>query len=107
MLGRKTNMNDSEKRRQQLLAQTRNLYSDKKTVPAVHPRFGSAYSELYEEDTQPMPGTFGLRTMLCFLLFTAFVAMDYKGADIASVNSDKIMNAVESQIDVKEVWKNL
>ena len=87
--------------------QARNTYSDKRVPPAVHPRFGAAYDELYGGDDFKGQGTFGIRAMVCFLLFTVFIAMDYKGTSIANVNSDKIINAVEYQVDVAEVWKNL
>ena len=77
-------MNESEKRRKQLLEETRSLYSDWRTPPAVHPRYRAAYGKLYkrEEDQEEMPGTFGLRALLCFLLFAAFVAMDQQGGKI-------------------------
>lgn len=100
-------MNDSERRRRQLLINTRNLYSERKGPPAVHPRYGAVYSELYGDEEAHVPGTFGIRAMLCFLLFTAFVAMDYRGIEVASVNTDTIIDAVEYQIDAKEVWNSL
>ena len=35
-------MNDAERRRQELLEQTRALYNDRRTIPAVHPRYANA-----------------------------------------------------------------
>ena len=69
-------MNDSEKRRRQLLEETRSLYSDRNSPPAVHPRYKFAYARLYGSEDEMAPGTFGLRLFLCFMLFAAFVAMD-------------------------------
>ena len=40
-------MNDAERRRRELLEQTRFLYSDKRIMPAVHPRYGNTYHYLY------------------------------------------------------------
>ena len=40
-------MNDAERRRQELLEQTRALYNDRRTIPAVHPRYANAYHYLY------------------------------------------------------------
>ena len=100
-------MNSSEKRRRQLLQQTRDLYSEKRGLPAVHPRYGAAYSELYGSEEEPLPSTFGLRAMLCFLLFALFIAMDYRGVDVANVSSDRIVQQIEYQPDIKDVWKNL
>ena len=45
-------MNDSEMRRRELLRQTRRLYDDKREIPAVHPRYGRIYHDLYENNTE-------------------------------------------------------
>ena len=46
-------MNESEKRRKKLLEETRSLYSDWRTPPAVHPRYRAAYRRLYPgEETE-------------------------------------------------------
>ena len=45
-------MNEVEKRRIQLLQDTRKNYSDKNTPPAIHPRFQSAYRSLYQDEEQ-------------------------------------------------------
>ncbi|MGF0032892.1 hypothetical protein ACQRBN_07980 [Bariatricus sp. SGI.154] len=101
-------MNDSEKRRRELLEQTRELYNERRSIPAVHPRYGTAYRQLYEED-QPMasPGTFGLRVFLCLLLFAAFVAMDKNGSEVMKVDSSRIVEEITYDLDVAEVWKSL
>ena len=75
-------MNDSEKRRRQLLEETRSLYSDRNSPPAVHPRYKFAYARLYGDEEEMAPGTFGLRLFLCFMLFAAFVAMDNNGITV-------------------------
>ena len=54
-----------------------------------------------------MPGTFGLRAFCCFLLFAAFVAMDYQGGTILEADSQKITEEIATDLDVAEVWKNL
>ncbi|QDW73989.1 hypothetical protein FND36_08045 [Lachnospiraceae bacterium KGMB03038] len=102
-------MNESEKRRKQLLEETRSLYSDWRTPPAVHPRYRAAYGKLYkrEEDQEEMPGTFGLRALLCFLLFAAFVAMDQQGGKILEADSTQITEEITTDLDVAEVWQNL
>lgn len=102
-------MNDSEKRRKQLLEQTRSLYSDRRTPPAVHPRYRSAYGKLYQEEdpSLALPGTFGIRAFFCFLLFAAFVAMDRQDGEVMKVDSDRIAQEITSDLDVAEVWKNL
>lgn len=100
-------MNDSEKRRRQLLEETRSLYNDRNSPPAVHPRYKFAYARLYEDEEEMAPGTFGLRLFLCFMLFAAFVAMDNNGITVKSVSSDRIVQEITTDLDVAEVWKNL
>lgn len=100
-------MNDSEKRRRQLLEETRSLYSDRNSPPAVHPRYKFAYARLHGDEEEMAPGTFGLRLFLCFMLFAAFVAMDNNGITVKSVSSDRIVQEITTDLDVAEVWKNL
>lgn len=100
-------MSDSEKRRKELLEQTRERYSDYRTPPAVHPRYGSAYSQIYGNDEPASSGTLGIRAFFCFLLFTIFVAADYKGEKILNVSSEKIVETITTDLDMEEVWKNL
>lgn len=101
-------MNDSEKRRRKLLEQTRDMYSDKRNPPAVHPRYGAAYSRLYEGETgDVVSGTFVIRTFLCVMLFAAFVVMDYEDSKILHVSSDQIVEEITTDVDIAEVWKNL
>lgn len=100
-------MNDSEKRRRQLLEQTRELYNERRTVPAVHPRYKAAYQEIYDEEQAGMPGTFGIRLFLCLLLFAAFVSMDKNGNEVMQVDSTRIVDEITSDIDIAEVWKEL
>ena len=41
-------MNEAEKRRRELLEQTRYSYQES-GIPAIHPRYRASYSELYGE----------------------------------------------------------
>lgn len=102
-------MNSSEKRRKDLLEQTRRLYSDRREPPAVHPRYGSVYHGLYGSDSEESTpaGTFGVRLFLAFLLFAGFVTMDRQEYKVFHVNSDRIVQEIETDLDVAEVWKNL
>lgn len=108
-------MNEQEMRRRELLRQTRMLYNDKKDVPAVHPRYGRIYSDLYgsdEKDQEQTGGTFYIRLVIGILCFVFFVYMDQSDAEVASVNSTSIVNEIEKDIDVNadaiiEAWKAL
>lgn len=95
-------MTESEKRRLDLLQQTRMLYSEKHTPPAIHPRFHAAYANLYGNNTEEEKcgdGTFGIRMFIAVILFFAFVALDYKNTEYAAVNSTNIVNEIEKQTE--------
>lgn len=96
------NMTEAEKRRAQLLYQMRELYRDKTIPPAVHPRYQSCYETLYESkaDKTVTHSTLGLRIFIAVLLFAMFVAMDYRGAEYAAVDSKKIIQEIERQVDI-------
>ena len=106
-------MNDSEMRRRELLRQTRRLYDDKKEIPAVHPRYGRIYHNLYDnnaEEQEPSEGTFYIRLVIGILCFVCFVYMDQSKAEIAQVNSDAIVDQIEKEVDtdaIMETWKAL
>ena len=61
-------MNETERRRKQLLEETRRKYVDSRTPPAVHPRYEAIYSDLYEENSTRNDGFF-FRTVIAVLLF--------------------------------------
>ena len=104
-------MNDSEARRRELLRQTRKQYDEKHFIPAVHPRYGNIYHELYDDqDDTYSKDSFLFRLTLGILCFICYVWMDSSQAQIASVSSDQIVNQIEKQVemeDIQEVWKNL
>lgn len=104
-------MDSSEARRRELLRQTRKLYDDSRFVPAVHPRYGNLYHELYEEEETIFPqSSFFYRLILGILCFICYVWMDSSQAKIADVSSTQIVHQIERQIgleDVQEAWKNL
>lgn len=94
-------MNDAQKRRIKLLEQTRG------NSPAIHPRYGAAYKNLYGTDEEVVPSTFGIRLFLCFMLFAAFITMDNNKLEYKNVNSTRIVQEITTDMDVREVWQNL
>lgn|SRR5699024_228702 len=110
---RRTVMNDSEMRRRELLRQTRKLYNERQDIPAVHPRYGRIYHNLYgagDDGAEQVKGSFYLRLVIGILCFICFVYMDQSKAEVAQVNSTTIVNQIEKTVDaetVKEVWKKL
>ena len=100
-------MNDSEKRRRELLEQTRQRYSDYWTPPAVHPRYSGSYNRLYGGEREESVSTFGARVFVCLLLFAAFVTMDMKKQEVFHVDSERIVKEITTDMYEDEVWKNL
>ncbi|WP_461813225.1 hypothetical protein [Faecalimonas sp.] len=90
-------MNEVERRRRQLLEETRKKYGDSKMVPAIHPRYGSIYSDLYEEKEEKSSGLF-LRIIIAVLLFALFIVMDYSGEKVAKVDSKRIVEAIQEEM---------
>lgn len=106
-------MNDSEARRRELLRQTRRLYHDRQDIPAVHPRYGRIYHDLYDDGQkaeEQSAGSFYIRLVIGILCFICFVYMDQSKASVAEVDSAAIVNQIEKDLDmenIKEVWKSL
>ncbi len=94
-------MNDVEKRRLQLLQETRKNYSDKYSPPAVHPRFQSTYDSLYRDrqnEQKEEQGTFFVRAVIAVLLFALFFLMDYSNEKIGTVDSQIVINEVQRNL---------
>lgn len=101
-------MNETEKRRQELLEQTRKKYQNSNSVPAVHPRYRAAYTSIYgEAENETGNSGSGFRLFLAIAIFGVFVAMDQSGEKIAAVDSRWIEDAIVEEMDWEEVWKNL
>lgn len=98
-------MNQTEQKRKELLESTRALYYDHYTPPAIHPRFRNASAKL-EEKEEPQ-GTFGLRFMICCILFLCFAYIEYHHIEIRAVTSERIINAVTDESDFIDVWRKL
>lgn len=107
MTDRRSDRNDSERRRREILEQTRQRYSDRLTPPAIHPRYSGSYNRLYGDEEYVGESTFGARVFLCLLLFAAFVTMDMKKQEVFHVDSQRIVKEITTDLDVAEVWKNL
>ena len=108
-------MNEAEKRRRELLEQTRYSYQEsgiksllkcENTKPAIHPRYRASYSELYGEE-EAEQGSLGIRTFICMILFAVFVFMQNEGKDILHISSTKVVQEVSKNADITDVWKKI
>lgn len=95
-------VNESEERRRELLRQTRKLYDDN-CIPAIHPRYGNLYRELYQENSeQTQSGSFIFRLTLALLFFICYVWIDYAQVPVLNVNSDQIVTQIEKTIETSQ-----
>lgn len=107
-------MNESEMRRRELLKQTRRLYNDHHEIPAVHPRYGRIYNNLYgsepsgAQQTESSGNSFYIRLLIGILCFVFYVYLDQSSAEIAQVNSTVIAEQIGQEADMDswiEAWK--
>lgn len=95
-------MNPIEERRKKLLKETRNIYSDSNKYTAIHPRYGSIYSEEYNEK-QNIKGSLGVRIVLCLLLFALFLSIDYTQNEMFNVSSSEIKTVISQNWKVDDL----
>lgn len=104
-------MTDTEKRRIELLAHTRNAYQDKVFVPAIHPRYGNVYSKLYhsnnaDTDMNELKSTFRTRLLLAILLFVVYASADLNSINIGEYSCYEFIEVVSQNIEVENVWNS-
>ena len=96
-------MTETEKRRMDLLQQTRKAYSARYSPPAVHPRYQATYQSLYGEDIgdaeDMKKGTFGVRMTIAVLLFCLFAAAKYNGVKETETVANEIQKEYHSLVD--------
>ena len=90
-------MTEIEKRRITLLQQTRKLYSEKNTPPAIHPRYKGVYQSIYKNETttkeEKTKSSFGTRFFIALLLFGVFVVASYKGVQ----ETEKVVAQIQKE----------
>lgn len=95
-------MNEIEKRRQELLNQTRRRYGNTNPIPAIHPRYRATYNSMYHEEEIPSNSGLGFRVFLAVILFFLFVAIDQSKETIARVDSNRIVNEIEREYEFEK-----
>lgn len=109
---------NSESRRRELLRQTRRLYGNDFSIPAVHPRYRAAYHSLYgkeDENAQlQSESSFFFRLVLSIFLFLCFIYIEQNEPKTVPVSSSAIVSYIQSDgIDkdlrdqIKEAWAEL
>lgn len=104
-------MNESELRRKELLAQMRNSNLISHEFPAIHPKYGNLYRNLYSQNERPQPkNSFLLRFCLSSVCFLMYISIASADSDIAEVYCSQITSCIQTPFDyeeIQEVWKEL
>ena len=91
-------MTDTEKRRQELLHQARQIYDSRSSIPAVHPRYGAVYDNLYGSENEKSKTTLATRIIIAMLLFVIYAGIDMQDLSIGSYKSSDIAEVVSNNI---------
>lgn len=103
-------MEESATRRQELLAQMRNS-KEFQTIPPVHPKYRTAYSDMNVEKSSIHHGnSFLVRFTIAVIGFLCYVWMDTTDTKILEMGSADVAVKIETPMnleEIKEVWKEL
>ena len=91
-------MNEIEKRRRDLLTQTRNLYHEKYVPPAIHPRFQTTYHSLYGRNENVKSNYLWLRFLLAVSLFALVFLVYQKEVSIGNINYENIIASIKDNL---------
>lgn len=96
-------MTEVEKRRAELLEQTRKRYQERYAPPAIHPRYQGTYHSLYMKEGEEANGksTIGIRLVFaiaCLVLFISLYHSDNK-------MSEKVLETISENQFIE--WLNL
>lgn len=113
-------MNDSAKRREELLRSCRRSCLGNQGIPAIHPKHKALFDELYSQQyastdnknpvSSDSEGSFFVRLAAAVLIFMCFVWIDSYDKSILEINSSDIVTQIEQQTDFEdfaEVWNEL
>lgn len=95
-------MTEAERRRNELLRETRKIYSEKYAPPAIHPRYQNAYQSIYKTNPRERQNnTFLARVLIAALLFIAFFAANQKGLKEAETVANEITSEFDGFVDLE------
>ncbi len=99
-------MTEAELRRVELLAQTRNTYKERGNIPAIHPRYRSVYNEVYGSTETPSKDGVSFRLAIALFIFVVYAMISYKEFSVGGLNSDMVVEAISTNIEVVNVWNS-
>lgn len=68
-------MKSDQKMREAMLKEAR-MYHSGMDIPAVHPRYGSIYKNMYNVKEEKQQSTLRIRILTCLILFALYAALD-------------------------------
>lgn len=90
-------MNDAQKRREQLLKETRSRYQSS-YMPAVHPRYRAAYHNLYGGNEEAKASeSLSVRILISLILFAVFATADYHHDNVWKFSTSQITAEIARQ----------
>ena len=94
-------MNETEKRRERLLEQTRSIYHDDSKIPAIHPRYEAYYRQIYNCDNNGLKGTCGIRCLICILVFGIYAVTGINQKEIFGLNDLQVREMIMQNIELE------
>lgn len=84
--------------RERLLQSARNNYFQN-DIPAVHPRYGAIYHNLYNQTSEPK-SSLGIRVIISLILFLLFMALEQGYLTDAPFTPTQIIEQIEMPVSV-------
>ena len=95
-------MTETERRRNELLRETRKIYNEKYAPPAIHPRYQNAYQSIYKTNSNEKQNTgFLTRIVIACLLLGAFYVASLKGLKEAQMVANEIVSEFDGFVDLE------
>ena len=92
-------MNEYEKRRRELLKQTRAIYEETTPTPAIHPRYQRINGSLYDTTPKSM---FGIRFAIAVVIFLMFFTMHQNEIRFRTIDSQYVAQKVSEDLLYQE-----
>lgn len=84
----------------ELLLKEARMNEVSREIPAIHPRYGAIYKNLYGETTEGK-STLGIRVIVSLVLFALFAALDQGYIVEAPVTSEQIATQIETSFELE------
>jgi len=95
--------NDTQKRRRLLLQETRRLYEEHQSNPAIHPRYRASYHHIYKENETTNKSSLKIRILLSIVCFVCYLLVDYGNIVTAHFDDSLIHEMISSQMQLYKI----